>query len=154
MLNVNYLYSWYRRGRREEEAGIKRTGEARALRLVSPLRGADPTREPAQPVRSFSLQLASLHFNSSFSINILHCNVDREAENAFLEEREESAMAAGQDATPAGGAAWERVARLCDFNPKNSKCTKDVSRFRGMLLQLKSPNSAAAGATADGAAFN
>ena len=35
------------------------------------------------------------------------------------------------------GHEWERVARLCDFNPKNSKATKDVSRMRSIFLQLK-----------------
>ena len=35
------------------------------------------------------------------------------------------------------GNEWEKVSRFCDFNPKNSKNTKDVSRMRSMLLQLK-----------------
>ncbi|KAJ1126509.1 hypothetical protein NDU88_004916 [Pleurodeles waltl] len=35
------------------------------------------------------------------------------------------------------GTEWERVARLCDFNPKSSKQTKDVSRLRSVLISLK-----------------
>ncbi|XP_053318663.1 clathrin light chain B isoform X2 [Spea bombifrons] len=35
------------------------------------------------------------------------------------------------------GTEWERVARLCDFNPKNSKQSKDVSRLRSVLISLK-----------------
>ncbi len=35
------------------------------------------------------------------------------------------------------GAEWERITKLCEFNPKNAKNMKDVSRLRSMLLQLK-----------------
>ncbi|CAI9729140.1 clathrin light chain A-like isoform X2 [Octopus vulgaris] len=48
-------------------------------------------------------------------------------EEASLKDREESI--AGQE--------WEKICRLCDFNPKHSKNTKDVSRMRSILLQLK-----------------
>ncbi|XP_072176154.1 clathrin light chain A-like [Diadema setosum] len=52
---------------------------------------------------------------------------NRAAEEAFIKERDE--------VTP--GQEWERIARLCDFNPKNSKNLKDVTRFRSILLHLK-----------------
>ncbi|XP_055381770.1 clathrin light chain [Condylostylus longicornis] len=35
------------------------------------------------------------------------------------------------------GTEWERIAKLCDFNPKASKSSKDVSRMRSIILQLK-----------------
>ncbi|XP_029439694.1 clathrin light chain B isoform X1 [Rhinatrema bivittatum] len=35
------------------------------------------------------------------------------------------------------GSEWEKVARLCDFNPKSSKQAKDVSRMRSVLISLK-----------------
>ncbi|XP_054647901.1 clathrin light chain B isoform X1 [Dunckerocampus dactyliophorus] len=35
------------------------------------------------------------------------------------------------------GSAWERVAHLCDFNPKTNKQAKDVSRMRSVLISLK-----------------
>jgi len=35
------------------------------------------------------------------------------------------------------GTEWERVARLCDFNPKSNKQAKDVSRMRSVLISLK-----------------
>ncbi|KAG1666739.1 Clathrin light chain A [Nymphon striatum] len=41
-----------------------------------------------------------------------------------------------RDATQPGQ-EWERIATLCDFNPKSSRATKDVSRMRSILLQLK-----------------
>ncbi|XP_059142240.1 clathrin light chain B-like isoform X1 [Physella acuta] len=49
------------------------------------------------------------------------------AETAFVKDRDEKVT----------GQAWEKITRLCEFNPKNSKNTKDVSRFRSILLQLK-----------------
>ncbi|KAM5193213.1 clathrin light chain A [Mantella aurantiaca] len=52
---------------------------------------------------------------------------NRAAEEAFVSDVEES--------TP--GTEWERVARLCDFNPKSSKQAKDVSRMRSVLITLK-----------------
>ncbi|CAG5131963.1 unnamed protein product [Candidula unifasciata] len=52
---------------------------------------------------------------------------NRAAEAAFIKDRDESIP----------GQAWEKITRLCEFNPKNSKCTKDVTRFRSLLLQLK-----------------
>ncbi|KAJ8020208.1 Clathrin light chain A [Holothuria leucospilota] len=52
---------------------------------------------------------------------------NRAAEEAFIKERDEI--------TP--GQEWERIARLCDFNPKNNKNTKDVTRLRSILLHLK-----------------
>lgn len=51
----------------------------------------------------------------------------RTAEEAFVKDR---------DTTQPGG-EWEKICRICEFNPKNSKNTKDVSRLRSILLQLK-----------------
>ncbi|XP_009274227.1 PREDICTED: clathrin light chain A [Aptenodytes forsteri] len=49
------------------------------------------------------------------------------AEEAFVNDAE--------DIFP--GTEWERVAQLCDFNPKSSKQAKDVSRMRSVLISLK-----------------
>ncbi|XP_063923571.1 clathrin light chain-like isoform X4 [Zophobas morio] len=35
------------------------------------------------------------------------------------------------------GTEWERIAKLCDFNPKAKQGNKDVSRMRSIVLQLK-----------------
>jgi hypothetical protein len=35
------------------------------------------------------------------------------------------------------GTEWERIAKLCDFNPKAKQGSKDVSRMRSIVLQLK-----------------
>nr|XP_044635166.1 clathrin light chain A isoform X7 [Equus asinus] len=52
---------------------------------------------------------------------------NRAAEEAFVNDIDESSP----------GTEWERVARLCDFNPKSSKQAKDVSRMRSVLISLK-----------------
>ncbi|KAM4810485.1 clathrin light chain A isoform 4-T4 [Rhinophrynus dorsalis] len=52
---------------------------------------------------------------------------NRAAEEAFVSDVEETSP----------GTDWERVARLCDFNPKSSKQAKDVSRMRSVLISLK-----------------
>jgi len=51
----------------------------------------------------------------------------------------EEALMAESDGgdTGAAGTEWERVARLCDFNPKTNKQAKDVSRMRSVLISLK-----------------
>ena len=43
------------------------------------------------------------------------------------------------------GTEWERVNKLVDFNSKNSKGTKDTTRMKSIMLQLKQspPKSAA-----------
>jgi len=52
-------------------------------------------------------------------------NKDHEA--ILVQEREET--------TP--GHEWERICRLCEFNPKHTGNKKDVARMRSILLQLK-----------------
>eukprot|EP01137_Pigoraptor_chileana_P000474 Opistho-2@36740 len=54
-------------------------------------------------------------------------STNREAERAFVAERDEVIP----------GGEWERIARLVDFNPKGTKNSKDTSRLRSILLQLK-----------------
>ncbi|XP_030620917.1 clathrin light chain B isoform X2 [Chanos chanos] len=49
------------------------------------------------------------------------------SEEAFLKECDDNSP----------GSEWEKVARLCDFNPKTSRQTKDVSRMRSVLISLK-----------------
>uniref|UniRef100_G3RBH6 Clathrin light chain n=1 Tax=Gorilla gorilla gorilla TaxID=9595 RepID=G3RBH6_GORGO len=54
-------------------------------------------------------------------------SLEQAAEEAFVNDIDESSP----------GTEWERVARLCDFNPKSSKQAKDVSRMRSVLISLK-----------------
>ena len=45
-------------------------------------------------------------------------------------------LAALREKSDADG-EWDRIHKLCDFNPKANKNSKDVSRMRSILLQLK-----------------
>lgn len=51
----------------------------------------------------------------------------RNAEKQFVAETDEIEP----------GTEWERIAKLCDFNPKSNKSSRDVSRMRSIILQLK-----------------
>jgi len=65
--------------------------------------------------------------------------------NSELEKTKETNRAAQEDLVNEvsqmndiePGTEWDRVAKHCDFNSKTAKNTKDVSRMRGILLQLK-----------------
>ncbi|OQV15958.1 putative Clathrin light chain A [Hypsibius exemplaris] len=57
---------------------------------------------------------------------------NRDAERDFVQQRDSDKP----------GEEWERVARMCDFNPKSAKGTKDVSRLRSIILQLKQEKNA------------
>ncbi|KAJ3660046.1 hypothetical protein Zmor_011702 [Zophobas morio] len=52
---------------------------------------------------------------------------NRNAEKQFVAEDDEIEP----------GTEWERIAKLCDFNPKAKQGNKDVSRMRSIVLQLK-----------------
>ncbi|XP_036826346.1 clathrin light chain A isoform X3 [Oncorhynchus mykiss] len=52
---------------------------------------------------------------------------NRASEEAFLSEADGDSP----------GTEWERVACLCDFNPKTNRTAKDVSRMRSVLIALK-----------------
>jgi len=52
---------------------------------------------------------------------------NRNAEKEWIAERD--AEKPGQE--------WDKIAKLCDFNPKSVRNTKDTSRMRSILFQLK-----------------
>lgn len=35
------------------------------------------------------------------------------------------------------GTEWERISKLCNFNPKTAKSSRDISRMRSIILQVK-----------------
>ncbi|CAL8270197.1 unnamed protein product [Boreogadus saida] len=68
----------------------------------------------------------------------VHQNDQMEKNKANNRASEEALMAESDGGdTGALGTEWERVARLCDFNPKTNKQAKDVSRMRSVLISLK-----------------
>merc|ERR1712150_275772 len=50
-------------------------------------------------------------------------------------ESEKEFVAEVNDIRP--GSEWERVNKLVDFNTKSNRNTKDMSRMRSIMLQLK-----------------
>ncbi|XP_023651642.1 clathrin light chain A isoform X4 [Paramormyrops kingsleyae] len=69
-----------------------------------------------------------------------YCRQDEQLENTKVNNRAtEEATAAAEigDDNMDPGTEWQRVARLCDFSPKSSKQSKDVSRMRSVLISLK-----------------
>ncbi|XP_062332016.1 clathrin light chain B isoform X3 [Osmerus eperlanus] len=65
----------------------------------------------------------------------VHQNEQMEKNKANNRASEEAFLAETDGDSP--GTEWERVARLCDFNPKTNKQAKDVSRMRSVLISLK-----------------
>jgi hypothetical protein len=53
--------------------------------------------------------------------------LNRDAEKELMTQRD--------NAQP--GKEWERVAGMCEFNPKSARAAKDLSRLRSILLQMK-----------------
>ncbi|KAK7162072.1 hypothetical protein R3I94_004654 [Phoxinus phoxinus] len=72
------------------------------------------------------LELEEWHLRQNEQLEKTKVN-NRAAEEAMVSELDENSP----------GTEWERVARLCDFNPKSSKQAKDVSRMRSVLISLK-----------------
>ncbi|XP_068279002.1 clathrin light chain A isoform X1 [Nyctibius grandis] len=72
-------------------------------------------------------KLQKIKASNSTNINHPCYSLEQAAEEAFVNDAE--------DIFP--GTEWERVAQLCDFNPKSSKQAKDVSRMRSVLISLK-----------------
>ena len=68
----------------------------------------------------------------------------RETNRAAMENTDKTFVAQIEPIQP--GSEWDRVSKLCDFNPKTSKNVKDVSRMRSIILQLKSSPGAATAA--------
>ncbi|XP_025410462.1 clathrin light chain isoform X2 [Sipha flava] len=54
-------------------------------------------------------------------------DVNRNAEKQFVAESDEIEP----------GTEWDRISKLCDFNPKSNRASKDVTRMRSIILQLK-----------------
>ncbi|XP_037086773.1 clathrin light chain-like isoform X3 [Pollicipes pollicipes] len=55
-------------------------------------------------------------------------------EAALAAEKE---LVSGDNKSTEAAADWEQIAKLCEFNPKVNRNTKDTSRMRSLILQLK-----------------
>ncbi|XP_051993468.1 clathrin light chain A-like isoform X5 [Xyrauchen texanus] len=87
---------------------------------------ANSREQEAEWKKKAKLELDEWHTRQNEQLEKTKVN-NRAAEEAMVSELDENSP----------GTEWERVARLCDFNPKSSKQAKDISRMRSVLISLK-----------------
>ncbi|KAK5897296.1 hypothetical protein CesoFtcFv8_010370 [Champsocephalus esox] len=109
---------------RQEPESLRKWREEQKTRLEA-LDLASKTAE-AEWKEKAKQELEDWHVHQSEQMEKNKTN-NRASEEAFLAETDGESP----------GSEWERVARLCDFNPKTNKTAKDVSRMRSVLISLK-----------------
>ncbi|XP_070769081.1 clathrin light chain B isoform X3 [Enoplosus armatus] len=109
---------------RQEPESLRKWREEQKTRLEA-LDSASKAAE-AEWREKAKKELEDWHVHQSEQMEKNKAN-NRASEEAFLAESDGDSP----------GSEWERVARLCDFNPKTNKQAKDVSRMRSVLISLK-----------------
>ncbi|XP_046394272.1 clathrin light chain isoform X5 [Ischnura elegans] len=113
---------------REEPEKIKKWREEQKERLEQKDANEEKKREEWREVAKKELEDWYRHHEETISkTKAANRESAKNAEKLFVAETD--AMEPGTE--------WERIAKLCDFNPKSSKSSKDVSRMRSIILQLK-----------------
>jgi len=109
---------------REEPEKIKRWREEQQQRLQK--KDEDEEKKKAELRDAARQELDEWYKNHDEQLAKTR-NTNRSAEKELVADTEPMAP----------GTEWERIAKLCDFNPKASKHTKDISRMRSIILQVK-----------------
>lgn len=109
---------------REEPEKIRKWREEQKERLEVKDANEEKKREEWREIAKKELEDWYRHHEETISKTKA---ANRNAEKQFVAETDEMEP----------GTEWERIAKLCDFNPKSSKSSKDVSRMRSIILQLK-----------------
>ncbi|XP_060530392.1 clathrin light chain isoform X2 [Cylas formicarius] len=109
---------------REEPEKIKKWREDQVKRLEEKDREEDRKREELRQIAKKELE--DWYKNHEETIAKTKA-ANRSAEKQFVAE--------DNDIQP--GTEWERIAKLCDFNAKTKPGSKDVSRMRSIILQMK-----------------
>ncbi|XP_063732006.1 clathrin light chain B isoform X1 [Eleginops maclovinus] len=127
---------------RQEPESLRKWREEQKTRLEA-LDSASKTAE-ADWKEKAKKELEDWHVHQNEQMEKNKAN-NRIADKAFYKQpnsdvigfvaSEEAFLAESDGESP--GSEWERVARLCDFNPKTNKTAKDVSRMRSVLISLK-----------------
>ncbi|KAK5644301.1 hypothetical protein RI129_008146 [Pyrocoelia pectoralis] len=110
--------------KKEEPEKIKKWREEQKTRLEEKDREEEIKKEELREIAAKELQDWYKHHEEQIAKTK---SANRNAEKQFVAEDNEIEP----------GTEWERIAKLCDFNPKASKGNKDVSRMRSIILQLK-----------------
>lgn len=121
---------------------------------INPISGPPPSRVEAEKIRKWreeqQQRLEEKDREEERKKEELRAQAKKELED-WLRQTEESiaktksaarsaekqAAALENGGTMEPGTEWERIAKLCDFNPKVNKSGKDVSRMRSIYLHLK-----------------
>ena len=88
-----------------------------------------------------NLPICETHFSNpnnqvDFRISRYRQNDEKlDKTKAANRENEKEFVADVDEITP--GTEWDRVSKLCDFNAKSNRHSKDMSRMRSIMLQLK-----------------
>merc|ERR1712110_713584 len=114
---------------REEPEVIKQWRE----RQMEMLRKKDEEEENA---RNRLKDQAAQELSDWYAANSIQLEKLRTSNRAAMENMDRTFVSQMEPLQP--GTEWERVSKLCDFNPKTTKTVKDVSRMRSIILQLKS----------------
>ncbi|KAJ1529648.1 hypothetical protein ONE63_006411 [Megalurothrips usitatus] len=113
---------------REEPEKIKKWREEQKQRLEEKDANEEKKREEWREVAKKELEEWYRHHDDLIAKT-------RAANRYAIFNAEKQFVADDDEIEP--GTEWERIAKHCDFNPKASKGSKDVSRMRSIILQLK-----------------
>ncbi|XP_074504362.1 clathrin light chain B isoform X1 [Sebastes fasciatus] len=127
---------------RQEPESLRKWREEQKTRLEALDSASKAAEEEWREKAKKELEDWHVHQNEQMEKNKVN---NRIADKAFYKQpnsdvigfvaSEEAFVAETNGDTP--GSEWERVGRLCDFNPKTNKQAKDVSRMRSVLISLK-----------------
>ncbi|XP_012529421.1 clathrin light chain isoform X2 [Monomorium pharaonis] len=109
---------------KEEPEKIKKWREEQKARLEE--KDAEEEKKKEEWKEAAKKELEEWYKHHAEAINKTKAT-NRNAEKQFVAEADEVEP----------GTEWERIAKLCEFNPKSSRTSKDVSRMRSIILQLK-----------------
>ncbi|KAL6425972.1 clathrin light chain isoform X1 [Cataglyphis hispanica] len=113
---------------KEEPEKIKKWREEQKARLEQ--KDAEEEKKKEEWREAAKKELEEWYKHHAEAINKTKTTNRESAKNA-----EKQFVAEADEVEP--GTEWERIAKLCEFNPKSSRTSKDVSRMRSIILQLK-----------------
>lgn len=109
-----------------EPEKIKRWREEQKIRLET--KDAEEEQKKKDWKEAAKKELDEWYRNRQEQLQKTHEN------NKGLNKSAEAELVTSKDSN---SSTWEKVAKLCEFNPKANKNVRDVGRMRSILLQLK-----------------
>ncbi|XP_066152565.1 clathrin light chain isoform X1 [Euwallacea fornicatus] len=113
---------------REEPEKIRKWREEQVKRLEEKDREEEKKKDELREIAKKELEdWYRNHEDTIAKTKAANRDAAKNAEKQFVAEDDEIQP----------GTEWERIAKLCDFNPKAKPGSKDVSRMRSIILQMK-----------------